>query len=387
MESSRAPIDPRSSESHPATPDTRGEGPPLHEEPVAQKHRYSILDHLSRKTTSGRFIPEIDSLRFVAIAMVVLYHLAGFVAENDRLARVPDAGHGWFYDIASHGHYGVQLFFMISGFVLALPFAAQRLANGRPVGLRAYFLRRLTRLEPPYVLAMVAFALILLARHRYPAAEIWTHLGASLLYSHNLVYADGSLINNVAWSLEIEVQFYCLAPLLAHLFSIGRTWLRRMVIIGLFAVSAFVVTPNVHGRWSLTLLAFLHFFLVGFLAADLYVTVWRHQDHAPWWWRGPQVLLRNAWLATIGGMCYTIYLLHFPLISFVGHNTLPLGQGTGPMTHVLVQGLVILPVVLVVSSVYFVLVERPCMDRNWPRKLWGRVVAVRRAAMRATPSS
>lgn len=366
------------------TSDPRSDGPPLHEEPVGQKHRFSILDHLSRKTTSGRFIPEIDSLRFVAIAMVVLYHLAGFVTENDRVAGLPDAGRGWFYDAASHGHYGVQLFFMISGFVLALPFAMHRLADGRPVGLRAYFLRRLTRLEPPYVLAMVGFALILIARHRYPVDQIWTHLGASLLYSHNLVYGTGSLINNVAWSLEIEVQFYCLAPLLARLFAIRRPSLRRGVILALFAVSAFIVTPNVQGRWSLTLLAFLHFFLVGFLAADLYVTVWRHQAHAPWWWRGPQVILRNAWLATIGGMCYTIYLLHFPLISFIGHMTLPLGQGSGPMMHVLAQGLVILPVVLVVSSVYFVLVERPCMDRNWPRKLWGRVVAMRQFARRAT---
>ena len=373
MRQSRAGVDSRVAPVEIETSDARRDGPPLHEEPVGQKHRFSILDHLSRKTTSGRFIPEIDSLRFVAIAMVVLYHLAGFVAENDRLAGVPNAGHGWFYDLASHGHYGVQLFFMISGFVLALPFASQRLANGRPVGLRAYFLRRLTRLEPPYGIAMIGFALILIARHRYPVAQIWTHLGASLLYSHNLVYGDGSLINNVAWSLEIEVQFYCLAPLLAHLFAIRRPALRRGVILALFAVSAFVVTPNVHGRWSLTLLAFLHFFLVGFLAADLYVTVWRHQAHAPWWWRGPQVVLRNPLLATIGGMCYSIYLLHFPLISYVGHKTLPLGQGSGPMIHVLAQGIVILPLVLVVSSVYFVLIERPCMDRDWPRKLRERV--------------
>jgi peptidoglycan/LPS O-acetylase OafA/YrhL len=187
MHSFRASADPRISDADAETRDTRSDGPPLHEEPVGQKHRFSILDHLSRKTTSGRFIPEIDSLRFVAIAMVVLYHLAGFVTENDRLSGVRDAGRGWFYDAASHGHYGVQLFFMISGFVLALPFATQRLANGRPVGLRAYFLRRLTRLEPPYVIAMIGFALILAARHRYPVDQIQTHLGASLLYLHNLV--------------------------------------------------------------------------------------------------------------------------------------------------------------------------------------------------------
>lgn len=353
----------------PDVPDAESSGPPLHEEPVGRKHRFSILDHLSRKTTSGRFIPEIDSLRFVAIAMVVVYHLAGFVAENDRLARVPDAGRGWFYDAASYGHYGVQLFFMISGFVLALPFATHWLANGKRVQLRAYFLRRLTRLEPPYVLCMVGFAAILIARQRYPVDEILTHLGASLLYLHNLVYANGSLINVVAWSLEIEVQFYCMAPLLAMLYAVRQPVLRRAIILVIFAVTAFVIAPLTEGRWALTIAGFLQYFLVGFLAADLYVTVWRHQLHAPLWWRAPQVILRNTWLATIGGMCYSIYLLHFPLISFVGRETLSLGQRTTPHMHLAVQAIVVLPVVLVASAVYFFLIERPCMDRRWPQKL------------------
>ena len=374
----RSSADGRSATAPPGPPVVRaGDGPPLHDESVAQRHRARLLDHLSRKTTSGRFIPEIDSLRFVAIAMVVLYHLAGFVAVNDRVSGVTNAGAGWLYDVASYGHYGVQLFFMISGFVLALPFASYHLGSGRSVQLGAYFLRRLTRLEPPYVLAMVGFALILIARHRYPVDQIWTHLGASLLYSHNLAYGEGSLINTVAWSLEIEVQFYCLAPLLALLFAIRAAPLRRGAIVALIAASAFVVTPSVDGRWRLTLLAFLQFFLVGFLAADLYVTMWRHQARAPWWWRGPQLILHNPWIATIGGMCYSIYLLHFPLISFVGHNTLPLGQRSGPMVHLLVQMLLVLPAVLVVSSVYFLLIERPCMDRNWPQKLRNRVLALR----------
>jgi peptidoglycan/LPS O-acetylase OafA/YrhL len=337
----------------------------------------ALLDHLRRKTTSGRFIPEIDSLRFVAIAMVVLYHLAGFVAENDRLSLVKEAGKGWVYSVASVGHYGVQLFFMISGFVLALPFATHRLSGGRRVQLRAYFLRRLTRLEPPYVLAMVGFAILLAARHRYLPADIARHLGASLLYMHNLVYANGSLINNVAWSLEIEVQFYCLAPVLALLYAVERPWLRRAIIGVLFGLCAFFLAPAMHGRWALTLLGFLHFFLVGFLVADLYVTDWRHQPRDPWWWRQPRRVLRNPWIATIGGMCYSIYLLHFPFISFVGHHSLPLAQHSTPLLHLMAQAVVILPLLLLVSSVYFVLIERPCMDRDWPRKLRQRLASLR----------
>ena len=342
-------------------------------EPLPKTRRPTLLDHLRRKTTSGRFIPEIDSLRFFAIAMVVVFHLAAFVGDNDRQAGVPNAGHGWFYHVAGYGHYGVQLFFMISGFVLALPFANRWLRGGHPVELRAYFLRRLTRLEPPYILVMVGFAAILAVRHRYPGPEIATHLAASLVYLHNVIYSNGSLINNVAWSLEIEVQFYCLAPLLGLVYRIERAAVRRAIIVAMIGVAALVLTPLAEGRLRLTLLGFLQFFLVGFLVADLYLTVWQERPRAPWWWRLPQAVLRNPWIATIGGMCYTIYLLHYPLISFVGHPTLAIAQRTTPHLHLAVQALLILPVLLIVSSVYFVLVERPCMDRRWPEKLRARL--------------
>ncbi|NUQ21565.1 MAG: acyltransferase [Gemmatimonadaceae bacterium] len=339
-----------------------------------------VLARLRRRTTSGQFIAEIDSLRFFAIAMVVAYHLADFVAESDRRAHLANAGRGWFYELASYGHYGVQLFFMISGFVIALPFARYYLADEQRVRLKAYFLRRLTRLEPPYVLAMIAFALILAARHRYPPEVVGRHLGASLLYLHSVIYAQRSLIDTVAWSLEIEVQFYCLAPLLATLFAIRPALLRRSIMVALLVVTAFLVAPNTAGRWRLTLAAFLQFFFVGFLVADLYVTEWRRQPRAPWWWRGPQAILGHPWLATIGGMCYTIYLVHFPFLSFLGHLTLPIAQHTTPLLHLAAQALLIVPPLLIVSSVYFMLVERPCMDRRWPQTLRDRVLGLRSSA-------
>ena len=68
-----------------------------------------------------------------------------------------DPSHSVIARVLEHGNYGVQLFFVISGFVLALPFASHYLCQTRAVSLRAYFLRRLTRLEPPYVLSMLLF--------------------------------------------------------------------------------------------------------------------------------------------------------------------------------------------------------------------------------------
>ena len=49
------------------------------------------------------------------------------------------------------------MFFVISGFVLGMPFCKRTLADGPPVNLGRYFLRRLTRLEPPYAISLLIF--------------------------------------------------------------------------------------------------------------------------------------------------------------------------------------------------------------------------------------
>lgn len=328
-----------------------------------------IRRHLTRRTSSGQYIPEIDSLRFFAIAAVVLFHIALFVAEFDRPALGARTGQGLSYLLAARGRLGVQFFFCISGFVLGLPFAAHYLTGARRVSLRGYFLRRVTRLEPPYVVSLLVFALLLVVRGKYTVADAGPHLAASLLYLHNAAYGVLSTINGVAWSLEIEVQFYCLAPLLGRVFAIASPYWRRGLLLTAVVLLAAFSPAGQEGRLGYSLAAYLQYFLVGFLFADLYLTRWRRGARAPRWWRGPQVVLRNPWIATIGGMCYSIYLIHAQIISFVGHLTLPLGQRLGPQLHLLVQVIVLLPFILVISALFFVLVERPCMDRDWPAKL------------------
>src|SRR6185312_6978064 len=175
----------------------------------------ALLPHLSRHTTSGHFIPEIDGLRFASIALVVAFHLFGYTLAKSTGAQLATPADRVVSVLGATGHYGVQLFFVISGFVLALPFARHYLLGEPAPRLRAYYLRRLTRLEPPYFIAMIAvFAFGVMYFGQSPRA-LAPHLAASLVYAHNLLYGVGSTLNIVAWSLEIEVQFYVLAPLLA----------------------------------------------------------------------------------------------------------------------------------------------------------------------------
>ena len=110
-----------------------------------------ITKKLARETASNAFIAEIDGLRFIAIFSVIFYHLADFVRVK--------TGHAWQENelslFLSHGYFGVPLFFAISGFVIALPFATKALSHEPAPSLKRYFLRRLTRLEPPYLINLL----------------------------------------------------------------------------------------------------------------------------------------------------------------------------------------------------------------------------------------
>lgn len=326
-------------------------------------------------------------------------------------------------DIFSTGHLGVQLFFAISGFILSLPFARCWLGGDKPVNLRGYYLRRVTRIEPPYVIhLMFLFILCALVLRYQPAHQqlihnsSWLqfssrHILASLFYSNGFIFANHPYPNIVLWSLEVEVQFYVLAPLLAQVFKIGGTWLRRGLLACGIVLLPLAAGPVANGLGNpylagFSLLGNLQYFLVGFLLADWQVTAKTPaRRHFLWdlsfilagtvlvWFRN------NAWInyvlpviigfcfvaafmgtmtfrtlghpviTTIGGMCYTIYMYHWLMISMLIRPVIHL------QTHILWLDLLIYfalmsMVIIPVCAVLFAVFERPFMRRDWPARLW-----------------
>jgi peptidoglycan/LPS O-acetylase OafA/YrhL len=202
-----------------------------------------------RITSSGNFIPEIDGLRFIAIISVVLLHLNNFIAIKYVTKNTENFDFSFLNKILSHGHVGVPLFFVISGFILGLPFAKYYLKKGKSVSLKNYFLRRLTRLEPPYIIVMTTllFGAVYVAKTISLKNGIESYL-SSIIYSHNFIYPNGlPKLNIVAWSLEIEVQFYILAPLIALFFSIKSFITRRLTM---FLIALFFILIN-HFNYTL----------------------------------------------------------------------------------------------------------------------------------------
>jgi peptidoglycan/LPS O-acetylase OafA/YrhL len=352
-----------------------------------------------RITTHKRFIPQIDGLRFVAIGSVVMVHIYDSLQRGAIVPPGPIDG-----DIAKRG---VELFFVISGFILGVPFASHYVLNAPKVNLQQYFLRRLTRLEPPYFISLFVCAAAQYVTARRGFSSMAPHLLASFFYLHNLIFgAFPGAVNGVAWSLEIEVQFYVLVPLLALIFTISDPRLRRSLILAVMLTAGLVTNffyRNPHFRASI--LYYLAFFLAGFLLCDLYLhrkewkpsLVWDVLALSLWplvWMLGrntghvllpfvivvlylaafrgkiSSAIFSNRVITDIGGMCYSIYLFHALVIYAVKHNTWPLHIGQNFWVYLALQTMLIVPWVLLLCGSFFLLIERPCMDRNWPKKLW-----------------
>jgi peptidoglycan/LPS O-acetylase OafA/YrhL len=379
-----------------------------------------------RILTPGRhFVPEIDGLRFAAIAAVVLYHLSQHTLTRHMTGAEVQSWESRLPQVFDGFRYGVQLFFVLSGFLLSLPFAKWRLGCGDRPALSRYFLRRLTRLEPPYVIAMlILFAgPPLFASWMATGWSLWPNLLGSLIYQHTLIFGELNPINPVTWSLEVEVQFYLLAPVLASVFSIRNTSVRRVllttIMLAIPAVRTFL--PSGAAAFYNTLPWHLEYFLAGFLLADFYIVEWHEAPRRLYLWDfvsvsawpalliallgqrfvwafAPLMLLvcggalrgrisgwifSRPWVTAIGGMCYSIYLIHFRLLWVTGRLAMRFLWGSSFLARLSLEAAISLPAILLVSAMFFVCIERPCMNPNWPAekarrlRLWYRRIVRR----------
>jgi len=183
------------------------------------------------------YIPQVDGLRALAVLLVIGHHVfAEYLEQTHRLGTqlLPRdwgliGGRSPLVAWGLHLAFGVQIFFVISGFVLALPFARSMMERGEFPSTGMYLLRRVIRLEPPYVVSMtLLFAWIVVPWHhpmwygRVMLGVFGPHYLATLVYLHGLIFGGPSWINGNAWTLEIEVQFYLLMPVIARLFRVRR---------------------------------------------------------------------------------------------------------------------------------------------------------------------
>jgi peptidoglycan/LPS O-acetylase OafA/YrhL len=148
----------------------------------------------------GRF-DAVDGLRAIAAGLVLAYHL-GQATGSARLGLVEP--------FVSGLKSGVTVFFVISGFLLYLPYARAIRSGGPLPSWRRFAERRATRIFPAYWLALTVIALLPLASNVL-GADWWRYYSLTQTYSRSTVF--GGL--GVAWTLCVEVAFYALLPVLA----------------------------------------------------------------------------------------------------------------------------------------------------------------------------
>ena len=170
--------------------------------------------------------------------------------EVDR--ALPRALAPWLLTVLHHAHWGVDLFFVLSGFSLAMGFLRAFDRGGAPASARVFLLRRAARILPGFYVAV----LVTLAFHRgaFAMPGFWSALAAHSLVLQGYVTPGGVVIIGAAWSLTTEAHFYLLLPLLARpLLDRGRGarrfWIGAAIVVAAWAsralLHALVLEPGV----------------------------------------------------------------------------------------------------------------------------------------------
>jgi peptidoglycan/LPS O-acetylase OafA/YrhL len=305
-------------------------------------------------------VPALDGLRGYAVIVVMLSHL------NILIPRQDITGIGLIDSPMEGGYLGVDIFFVLSGFLITALLLREEDRTGT-VSFGRFYARRALRLLPALYLLLLAHAFYTVATDLAWGAEGASIRAAVLYYSNWLVVYDlGSIAlgTNHLWSLAVEEQFYLIWPAVlvgvnrifrpwqvpilisagivvvavhrTHLWDAGDTWLELIVrtdtradallmgaLLAVLWVHRWTPTGRLARRLAWVGIVGLVAYQVSFVASDAFANRW-----------GPTVfaaavalvilgLLDDAWPATrvfalrgpraVGRISYGLYLWHFPV--------------------------------------------------------------------------
>ncbi|SNC62201.1 Peptidoglycan/LPS O-acetylase OafA/YrhL, contains acyltransferase and SGNH-hydrolase domains [Hymenobacter gelipurpurascens] len=293
---------------------------------------------------------ELDILRFIAALSVLFYHLFyhgyNWVYQWQRLSPVEYPGLG---AIFKYGYLGVELFFLISGYVILL--------SAQNKSVKQFFISRVVRLYPAYWIACTfCFAVVRIGGPAYNTPAWRPELEAGLkAYLANMTMFHSLLgipdLDTVFWSLTIELCLYLLIALL-----IVSRWLKHInwVLAGLLLLSAvasghktvgaytfllfpqyapyfvggmvFCLLQQKPSRWLYLLLAAAYGLSLYGSQQEMHFKEWMYKE--PFSFavafiiitlcylifllliKGKLTLGQSRWYAWLGGLSYPLYLIH-----------------------------------------------------------------------------
>lgn len=153
------------------------------------------------KADQGHKYIGLDHLRALAINFVFFYHY--------KLFKHPQ----WVADLSTFGWVGVDLFFVLSGFLIAGQLFS-RLKKNKPIPLSEFVIKRFFRIVPPFLVAISLYTLFPTIQEKRPGmvqsmAPLWQYLTFTVNFDLDL---SKTATFTHAWSLCIEEQFYLVLP-------------------------------------------------------------------------------------------------------------------------------------------------------------------------------
>ena len=195
----------------------------LENQPVSLRSRWTdfsqkVTDSLEIKKQRGHLLV-LDGVRAVACLAVVLHHIiyhivlplhwSGLWVPSGKLQVL-------LASVLSFGATGVFLFFLLSSFLLFLPFAKMLLLDGPRPGLVSFYIRRVFRIVPGYFVAIILMVLFFHPEFVH-AANRWKLLQ---FFTFTMQASVPEQLNGPFWTMAVEFQFYLLLPLIVGLFSL-----------------------------------------------------------------------------------------------------------------------------------------------------------------------
>jgi len=177
------------------------------------------------------YLPNLTGVRGLAALWVLALHAWQF--SGGAPVVVPLLGAD-LTPLFACGYFGVDLFFVLSGFLLSMPFHRAAFEGNPPPSLKIFWTHRCRRVLPAYWLQLaILSAIMVYGGHNDAVAPRILLAHAALI--QNIVPWPVPLLNPVYWSMPVEWDFYIVLPLLAWVFARSR-WPVALSLAFAFAI-------------------------------------------------------------------------------------------------------------------------------------------------------
>jgi peptidoglycan/LPS O-acetylase OafA/YrhL len=378
------------------------------------------IERVHRESGTRTHLPHLDGLRGLASLFVVVGHLWLAIHGMKALNGLAGLLTNWLL----YGHLAVDVFIVLSGFCLALPYAG--LGSNARVRTSRFYFKRARRMLPPYFAAITISILLAMLAQIFFSTSHRVHLQTASILVNLLMLQDTfpslNVFNAPLWTVAIEIKIYLLFPffmyayqrrgltlmllvagaigygltaltlamapnaelghsclwyvalfgmgMAAALGAVGKSTLKSRRWTGLwllaFGVSSaillweFPVTPGGEAAFFVPRLPYIDSAVGAFAACFLYSITREAKGTA----RISHAIKLLSWrpLVFVGSFAYSLYLIHYPLITYATLSMDRILQLAGMSRHTVEFIIITMPLILASAYLFFLVFERPFLS-------------------------